>query len=80
MAMTTEEQSRTQSSSHGDPSHGERISRLEAIIETVLPHLATKEDLARSETRIVMWVVGTVVGTGVSVALALGGLLILLLD
>ena len=56
------------------------MSRLEAIIETVLPHLATKEDLARSETRIVMWVVGTVVGTGVSVALALGGLLILLLD
>lgn len=75
MAMTTEERNRTQA-----PSHGERISRLEGIIETVLPHLATKEDLARSETRIVMWVVGTVVGTGVSVALGLGGLLILLLD
>ena len=75
MAMTTGEQSRTQSLSHG-----ERISRLEGIIETVLPHLATKEDLARSENRIIMWVVGTVVGTGISVALGLGGLLVLLLD
>ena len=75
MAMTTEEENRTQS-----PFHGERISRLEAIIETVLPHLATKEDLARSENRIIMWVVGTVVGTGTSHALGIGGLLILLLD
>ena len=75
MVMTTEEQSRTQSLSHG-----ERISRLEAIIETVLPHLATKEDWARSENRIIMWVGGTVVGTGISVALGIGGLLILMLD
>ena len=37
--------------------HGEGMSRLEAIIETVLPHLATKEDLARTETRIILWVV-----------------------
>ena len=71
MVMTTEEQRRTQSDSHG-----ERISRLEGIIETVLPHLATKEDVARSEMRIIMWVVGT----GISVALGVGGLLILLLD
>ena len=75
MVMTTEEQSHTE-----PQSHGERISRLEAIIETVLPHLATKEDVARSETRIILWVVGTVVGTGVSVALGLGGLLVLLLN
>ena len=75
MVTTTEEQMRTQSQSHG-----ERVSRLEAIIETVLPHLATKEDMARSETRIILWVVGTVVGTGISVALGLGGLLVLLLD
>ena len=75
MVMTTEEQSRTE-----PQSHGERISRLEAIIETVLPHLATKEDVARSETRIILWVVGTVVGSGVSVALGLGGLLVLLLN
>ena len=75
MVTTTEEQMRTQSQSHG-----ERVSRLEAIIETVLPHLATKEDVARSETRIILWVVGTVVGTGISVALGLGGLLVLLLD
>ena len=75
MVTTTEEQMRTQSQSHG-----ERVSRLEAIIETVLPHLPTKEDVARSETRIILWVVGTVVGTGISVALGLGGLLVLLLD
>lgn len=75
MVMTTEEQRRAQSESYG-----ERVSRLEAIIETVLPHLATKEDMARSETRIILWVVGTVVGTGISVALGLGGLLVLLLD
>ena len=75
MALTTEEQRQSQSLTHG-----ERTSRLEAIIETVLPHLATKEDLARSETRIILWVVGTVVGTGISIALGLGGLLVLLLD
>ena len=75
MVMTTEEQRRAQSESHG-----ERVSRLEAIIETMLPHLATKEDVARSETRIILCVVGTVVGTGISVALGLGGLLVLLLD
>ena len=35
----------------------DRMSRLEAIIETVLPHLATQEDLARTETRSILWVV-----------------------
>ena len=77
MAMTTEEQRQAQSLSQTQPlSHGERISRLEAIIETVLPHLATKEDLAKAEMRIVKWVIGT----GISVVMGVGGLLILLLD
>ena len=75
MAATTEARERVQSDSHE-----RRISRLEGIIETVLPYLATKEDVARSEMKIIMWVVGTVIGTGISVALALGGLLIVLLD
>ena len=75
MVTTSEEQRRAQSESHG-----EQISRLEGIIETMLPHLATKEDVARSEMRIIMWVVGTVIGTGMSLALGLGGLLILLPD
>ena len=75
MVMTTEGQERAQADSHG-----QRISRLEGVMEAVLPHLATKEDVARSEMKIIMWVVGTVIGTGISVALGLGGLLILLLD
>ena len=75
MVTTAEEQGRARTEDHG-----QRISRLEGIMEAVLPHLATKEDVARSEMKIIMWVVGTVIGTGISVALGLGGLLILLLD
>ena len=75
MVTTAEEQGHARTEDHG-----QRISRLEGIMEAVLPHLATKEDVARSEMKIIMWVVGTVIGTGISVALGLGGLLILLLD
>lgn len=49
MVMTTEEQRRAQSESQE-----ERKNWLEPVIETVLPHLATKEDMAISEMRIVM--------------------------
>ena len=49
----------------------DRVSR----IEGALPYLATKEDLAHLETRLIKWLVGAVLGAvlaaaGVSTALA----------
>lgn len=48
-----------------------RITKLETVIETERPHLATKADLERQTRLIVMWFIGTWLGTiGVLVTLA----------
>lgn len=48
-----------------------RMTKLETIIETERPHLATKADLERQTRLIVIWFIGTWLGTiGVLVTLA----------
>ena len=45
----------------GDPpgnDQGERLAKLEARLDTILPTLATKSDVSESKATIVMWVAG----------------------
>ncbi len=43
----------------------QRLARIEArldVIESQLPHMATKADLAALETRLIKWMIATAVG------------------
>ncbi len=44
---------------NNDPSIAERLTKVETVIETERPHLATKADLERHTRLLVMWMIAT---------------------
>ncbi len=50
----------------------ERVTRVETIVEEVLPHFATKADMERQTRLLVMWMIATQIAMAALILTVLG--------
>ena len=50
----------------------ERVTRVETIVEEVLPHFATKADMERQTRLLVMWMIATQIAVAALILTVLG--------